>query len=90
MSKIKEICADMAKVRHVMTFSDIAQSLTNGAVLGQKVNQPLAGAILNLSLDASKRALLISEELIEELINKDSEDLEAAPVPKATKRKIKT
>lgn len=89
MSKINEICADVARVRHVMTFSDIAQSLTKGAMLGQKLNQPLVGAVLNLSMDASKRALLITEELLEEILEKTG-DLKEMPEIKEKKLRTKT
>lgn len=67
MTVFKQACKDLANNPHVMTFSDIASAASNGAVLGAKVNNALAGAVLGVTLEASKRALLMSEEMLRQL-----------------------
>lgn len=67
MASIKKICQEMAATPQILTFSEIAQAAANGAVLGQKVNSPLIGAVLGVSLEAGKRAVLITEELLQQM-----------------------
>lgn len=73
MDKINELCQHTANNKHIMTFSDIGVALAKGAVAGQKTGNPdgaLLGAVLNLSLEAGKRAVLISKDMAKELKNK--------------------
>lgn len=65
MEKIKQVCRDMSKVKQIMTFSDIAHHLAIGALTKSK--DPLPGAVLNLSLEASKRILALSQELLDKI-----------------------
>lgn len=64
MTVLKQACVDIANNPHVMTFSDIATAASKGAILGAKVNNALTGAVLGVTLEASKRALLMSEEML--------------------------
>lgn len=84
MGRIKDICTDMKNIKHIMTFSDIAQALANGAVIGQKANAPLSGAVLNLSAEAGKRAVRISEDLLKKLSKRPQPKFEQIP-PKVIK-----
>lgn len=67
MSFIKDLCRDMAQDSRILTFSDIGSAAAKGALAGQKVNNPLAGAVIGVSIIASKRAVQISNELMHEL-----------------------
>lgn len=57
----------MAQDPRILTFSDIGTAAVKGAMAGQKVNNPLAGAVISVSIVASERALQISEDLMQEL-----------------------
>ena len=70
MPFIEELCKEMSNNPNILTFSEIAMALSEGAVLGQKTQVPggvVIGATLNLSLEAGKRAMAIADEMMDEL-----------------------
>ncbi len=65
MNVFKKLCRDIAAIPKILTFSDIAKAAASGASSWQ--NTPggaWVGAILGVSVEASKRALEISSDLI--------------------------
>lgn len=65
MGAFKKLCRDIAAIPKILTFSDIAKAAANGASSWQ--NSPgsaWVGAILGVSMEASKRALEISTDLM--------------------------
>ncbi len=76
MDTLKELCQAMAANPHIMKFSDIAKAAGSGAAMAQKSAQPqapLIGAVLGVSIEASKRALVMSEELLQQYSEEDKE-----------------
>lgn len=67
MTFIKDLCHDMAQDPRILTFSDIGVAAAKGAIAGQKVNSPLAGAVISVSIVAGERAVQISKDLMQEL-----------------------
>lgn len=67
MDNFAELCREMAKQKHIMSFSDIGVALSTGAAAGKKSNivgGVAIGAILGLSAEASIRVVAISKELL--------------------------
>lgn len=65
MGLFKNLCRDIAAIPKILTFSDIAKAASNGASSWQ--NTPggaWVGAILGVSMEASKRALEVSTSLM--------------------------
>lgn len=76
MPFINELCQAMANNPNVLTFSEIATALAQGAAVGQKSNMPggaVIGASASLSLAAGKKVIALSKSLLE--------DLEQSPKP---------
>lgn len=70
MGLFKNLCRDIAAIPKILTFSDIAKAASNGASCWQ--NTPggaWVGAILGVSVEASKRALEISTGLMSKAEN---------------------
>ncbi len=86
MGKLRDLCTEVKQTKHVMTFTDIAQALANGAAMGEKVHDPLSGAVLNLSLEAGKRAVCITEELLKDLAKKKPVKTTPVKSPRSKKR----
>jgi len=66
MEPLKELCREMARDPDIMTFSDIANAASRGAVAGHKAQIPggaLTGAVLGVSLEASRRVVIITEKI---------------------------
>lgn len=66
MDFIEQLCKEMAKNPHIMSFSDIGKAVTTGAIAGKKTGQPggvVIGASLGLSLEASKRVVAMVDDL---------------------------
>jgi hypothetical protein len=65
MGVFKNFCRDVAAIPKILTFSDIAKAASSGAASWQ--NTPggaWVGAILGVSIEASKRALEVSTGLM--------------------------
>lgn len=67
MPDIAQLCRQMAQEPKILSFSEIAKAAADGALIGQKVNNPLIGAVLGVSLQAGHRAVAMTEELLAQL-----------------------
>lgn len=86
MGLFKNLCRDIASVPKVLTFSDIAKAASNGAASWQ--NTPggaWVGAILGISMEASKRALEVSTNLMSNAEKQGLGSVSVAPKPKPGK-----
>lgn len=63
---LKQLCQEMAKNPHIMTKDDFVRAAALG-VCGNKLNDPLLGAVLGVSIEASRRAGLLARELLQKL-----------------------
>lgn len=71
MGLFKDICRDVAALPKILTFSDIAKAASNGASCWQ--NTPggaWVGAILGVTMEASKRVQQVSHDLMAKADNK--------------------
>ncbi len=85
MEHFKQLCRDMSENPHIMTFSDIAHAAASGVAVGQKAKvDPVTSAVLGVSLEAGRRAVRMTEELIEELAR---ENKDPKPKPRAKNKK---
>ena len=69
MDFFEQLCQEMAKNPHVLTFGDIGVALGRGALVGQQLKIPggiVLGAVAGLSLEALQRVENITEDLIKE------------------------
>jgi hypothetical protein len=85
MGVFKNFCRDVAAIPKILTFSDIAKAASSGAASWQ--NTPggaWVGAILGVSIEASKRALEVSNNLMAKGQNAGHVNIGgmAAPSPK--------
>ena len=64
MMFVADLCRDMANSK-ALTFSELGNAAARGAIAGQKVGNPLAGAMLGMSMVALNRAEEIAEDLID-------------------------
>jgi len=87
---LQQLCQEMARNPHIMTKEDIVQAAIAGATWGQDINQPLLGAVLGVSVEASRRAGLLAKDLIQDLSSKKTvaADEVTAP-PQMPKLKLK-
>ncbi|HSX19932.1 MAG TPA: hypothetical protein VLG38_02260 [Gammaproteobacteria bacterium] len=71
MEAIKKICRNMAANPnpHILTFSQLGNAAARGAILGNKVNNALAGAVLSIALKAAESAVKTTEDLIKEIVH---------------------
>lgn len=90
MGIFKNLCRDIAAIPKVLTFSDIATAASNGASSWQ--NTPggaWVGAILGVSIEASKRTFEISTDLMSKTENPGpvitESDTTSGPKPKLGK-----
>lgn len=69
MPGLKDFCNDMQRCPHVMTFTEIGEALTTGAIVGHKSGVPggiVIGAVLGLCVEAGNKVKAISEDLLTE------------------------
>ncbi len=66
MEKIAYICREVSDTQHVLTYKERKRSLLKGAITGARFGHPIEGAVANLSLEASKKVLLISRDIVKE------------------------
>lgn len=67
MQKFKQVCREMAADQRILTFSQLAKAATEGALVGQKINSPVIGAVLGMSLQAGKQAVYITQDLLDQI-----------------------
>lgn len=63
--------------QEILTFTQIGRAVAKGVLIGDKFNNPLIGAVLSVSLEASKCAGHITERLMKEL-STDASEVEVA------------
>lgn len=81
MDPVKTICQQMARDDRIMTFSDMAHAAATGAAASK--NNPVIGAVLGVSLEASKRAIHITEDLIRDIAQQGKRVLMEDNLPEA-------
>jgi hypothetical protein len=73
MDKLAQICRDAAQYEHIMTFSEIGQAISRGAIAGHKAKIPggaLTGAVVGLCVETGGKVVLITQDLLTRLENK--------------------
>lgn len=69
MPDIKDFCKDMQRCPHIMTFTEIGEAITAGAIAGHKSRVPggvVIGAVVGLCIEAGTKVVAISEDLLTE------------------------
>lgn len=69
MDLIANVCREMSRNEHIMTYSQIGAAITKGAAVGIKSGVPggiVIGATLALSLEASESVVNLAKDLMYE------------------------
>lgn len=62
MTTVRNLCQYMASDQRIMTFSDLAHAAANGVAASR--DNPVFGALLGVSLEAGKRAVQMTRDLM--------------------------
>ncbi len=79
MEQFKQLCRDLAENPDVMKWPDIAAAAGNGAAIGARIQQPFIGAIAGVAYEAAKRAVTMSEKMLQQLHAPELAEVSAKP-----------